>query len=92
MTGTITLDGELELEETTDADGNKAWQIVDANGNRRKLILGEAEADVVDGEELSVSDVLDAPSYPTQADLPSNRPVGFIALIEDQNRIYFEGA
>ena len=54
------------------------------------------ESATVDGAtetgELSVSDVLDAPSYPTQADLPSNRPVGFVALIEDENRIYFEGA
>lgn len=50
------------------------------------------EFDSVDTGEVSVSDVLDAPSYPTQADLPANRSMGFIALIEDQNRIYFEGA
>ena len=57
---------------------------------------GEITADVnnqtTNSRELSVSDVLDAPSYPTQAGLPSNRPVGFIALIEEENRIYFEGA
>jgi hypothetical protein len=46
----------------------------------------------VHSQELSVSDVLDAPSYPTQSDLPADRSTGFIALIEDQNRIYFEGA
>ena len=51
MTGRLTLDGELELEEITDADGDRTWRIVDENGTRRKLILGEAEA-----RELSVTD------------------------------------
>lgn len=56
MTGTFGLKGELELEETTDSDGNKAWQVVDENGNRRKLILGELEADVSNVKELSLTD------------------------------------
>ena len=66
MTGTITLDGELELEETTDADGNKAWRIVDANGNRRKLILGEADIDelfVKDAKLASTGDYVNLATY-----------------------------
>jgi len=70
MTGTFTLDGELELEETTDADGNKAWQIVDANGNRRKLILGEAEADAVDAGKITTAEkpTYDVTSYGAEGD------------------------
>jgi hypothetical protein len=66
-------------------DGS-SWAVIGGIGSAAKPLPS------VNTEELSVSDVLDAPSYPTQADLPSNRPVGFIALIEDENRIYFEGA
>jgi len=61
MTGIITLDGELELEETTDADGNKAWQIVDSNGTRRKLIVGAADVGGLSvGGGATLSDLLGA--------------------------------
>ena len=97
MTGKIDLDGdraiieeggELSIYALADveegADGS--WAPVAGAEPSGTLNLGAADV-----RELSVSDVLDAPSYPTQADLPSNKPVGFIALIEDENRIYFEG-
>jgi hypothetical protein len=70
MTGTFGLKGELELEETTDSDGNKAWQVVDENGNRRKLILGELEADAVDGGKVTTAEkpTYDVTSYGAKGD------------------------
>lgn len=47
MTGELTLSGELELQGTTDADGNAAWEIVDKNGNRRGLLTGMLHTDEI---------------------------------------------
>jgi len=66
-------------------DGS-SWAVIGGIGSAAKPLPS------VTAEELSASNVLDVPNYPTQADLPSNRPTGFIALIENENRIYFEGA
>jgi hypothetical protein len=88
MTGTITLDGELELEETTDADGNKAWQIVDENGNRRKLILGEAEADVTNTQELLGSWDRRVSSTSDLESLPSDITAGEVVRVEQPDTPY----
>lgn len=83
----ITMDGEAVAVNITSPLG-----YTDSGAVANALDGETINPAVTNTQELSVSDVLDAPSYPTQSDLPADRPVGFIALIEDENRIYFEGA